>query len=208
MISLRLSRFISTHFTTRTQIIVITGIVLLFLSVITLGIRQVFISQKPTISPPEKQYWFELYRKSNKEYLYLGVPGNTKESSVIKVFNVKTGIPGERPTPLPNKLGRKFWILTDKFESENPETAPYFLKLDIPAPEDPPFGPSPYNECNGQCNWEVAGDFGLHGVNGDNTRLEDEGSSGCIRHTDEDISYLYHLLDPKKEGIRYYIFDS
>ena len=67
----------------------------------------------------------------------------------------------------------------------------------------------PYTECNGQCNWILPGAFGLHGVNGDLSRLsiENPGSSGCIRHSDEDITYLYNNLDPQKEEIRYYIED-
>jgi lipoprotein-anchoring transpeptidase ErfK/SrfK len=192
----------------RRQKIAFICIFSLFLIVFFVGISQVIISKKQVVLPPDKHYWFILHRKSNKEFLYLGVPGNLRQSFVVKEFKVKAGIPGERPTPLPAKLGKKYWILTDRLISTNPETAPYFLTLNIPAPEDPPFGPSPYNECNGQCNWEVAGDFGLHGVNGDKAKLDDKGSSGCIRHSDEDITYLYNHLDPKKEEIRYYIVDS
>lgn len=152
-----------------------------------------------------------LHRKSNIEYLYQGRPGGIKESQLIRKFTVKTGIPGQRPTPLPKLLGKEYWIITGKAESkENPETAPYFLTLNIPAPEEPPFGPAPYLECNGQCHWELPGEFGLHGINGDESRLsaEDPGSSGCIRHRDEDITYLFNLLDPNKEEIRYYIKDK
>ncbi|MFW5703936.1 MAG: L,D-transpeptidase [Patescibacteria group bacterium] len=155
-------------------------------------------------------YWFILHRDDEQEYLYYGKPNNIAESKLIRSFSVKTGRPGERPTPLPHLVGRKFWRIIDKTEvSDNPETAPYFLTLDIPAPSEAPYGPEPYNECDGQCNWVAAGEFGLHGINGDPSRLtsEDPGSSGCIRHTDEDITFLYNLLDPANEEIRYYIVD-
>lgn len=172
----------------------------------------VFYSQKEIKTSAEKSlYWFVLQRKSNKEYLYKGSPGNIKKSSVVKVFSVKTGIPGERPTPLPTFVGKKYWLIIDKQSSkENPETAPYFLTLNIPAPTEFPYGPMPYKECGGeQCDWTLPGAFGLHGIHGDASRLsiENQGSSGCIRHTDADITYLYNLLDPKKEEIRYYIED-
>lgn len=83
------------------------------------------------------------------------------------------------------------------------------MSLDIPISEEAPFGPRPYLECDGQCNWELPGKFGLHGVGGDNRRLsmDDPGSSGCVRHKDEDIRYLYNLLDPGKSEIRYYVED-
>lgn len=162
-----------------------------------------------------------LHRKSNKEYLYYGVPGAKEQSVLKKTFIVKTGIPGERPTPLPKLLNRDYWLIIKKeSSSQNPETAPYFLTLNIPAPEVEPYGPEPYKECNDpafagsygeakQCNWVLPGAFGLHGINGDISRLsyENSGSSGCIRHTDEDITYLYNLFDPEKENIRYYIED-
>lgn len=155
-----------------------------------------------------QEYWMVLHRKSNKEFLYRGVPGDTEKSSLVKSFTVKTGIPGQRPTPLPQALGKKYWKIVKKYSSsENPETAPYFLELDVPV-EDGVFGPVPYNECNGQCSWILPGYFGLHGVNGDTTRLgnDNPGSSGCIRHTDQDITYLYNLLEVD-EGVRYYIVD-
>jgi lipoprotein-anchoring transpeptidase ErfK/SrfK len=166
----------------------------------------------PEVTKAKESYWFMLYRQSNKEELYKGVPGDKKESKLVKTFTVKAGMPGERPTPLPQLLGRKYWLIVDKQpETENPETAPYFLTLDVPAPSDPPYGPYPYTECNGsQCDWGKPGYFGLHGINGDPTRLDptNPGSSGCIRHRDEDITYLYNLLDPKKGEIRYYIEDK
>ena len=79
----------------------------------------------------------------------------------------------------------------------------------FPVSEEEPFGPTPYIECDGQCNWILPGAFGLHGVNGNSEKLSefDLGSSGCIRHSNEDITYLYNLLDPEKEEIRYYIED-
>lgn len=154
-------------------------------------------------------YWFLLHRKSNTEYLYQGLPGDTNNSTLVKTFKVKTGIPGERPTPLPQLLGREYWILTNKEPTDNRETSPYFLTLDVPISDEEPFGPEPYPECNGQCNWTTPGAFGLHGIAGYPERLsnEDPGSSGCIRHSDEDIAYLYNLLDPQQSEIRYYIKD-
>lgn len=152
-----------------------------------------------------------LHRTSNKEMLYKGIPGDVSRSVLVKSFIVKSGSPGKRPTPLPHLIGRKYWKIIGKKKVENnPETAPYFLTLDIPGSQKSPYGPVPYLECNGQCNWVLPGAFGLHGVNGDTTRLSDTnaGSSGCIRHTDEDITYLYHLLDPAREEIRYYIQDK
>ncbi len=168
---------------------------------------------------PQQAYWFELHRTSNIEYLYRGVPGEKTESTLIKTFTVKTGIPGERPTPLPELVGRKYWkIVAKQPEMENPETAPYFITLDVPAPSVEPYGPVPYLECldsptagaDGQCNWVTFGYFGLHGTGGNSSKLsvEDPGSSGCIRHSDEDITYLYNLLEPDKEEIRYYVFDK
>lgn len=157
-----------------------------------------------------KTHWLLLHRKSNKEYLYFGKPGNKSNSALVKVFNVKTGMPSQRPTPLPELLGEDYWLIIDKYEeSENPETAPYFLTLNIPVSENPPYGPQPYLECNGQCNWELPGAFGLHGNNGDPEKLatSNPGSSGCIRHSVEDITYLYNLLAPDQNPVRYYIED-
>ncbi|MBI2443581.1 MAG: L,D-transpeptidase [Candidatus Levybacteria bacterium] len=164
-------------------------------------------------------YWMLLERKSNREFLYHGIPGDVTKSKRVRIFRVKTGVPGERPTPLPQLLGREYWFITKKYESsENPETAPYFLELDIPVLDEKPFGPMPYLECqgstlsgsDGQCNWILPGAFGLHGINGDPTRLGDDnpGSSGCIRHKDEDITYLYNVLEPEKHPVKYYIEDE
>lgn len=167
-------------------------------------------------SKNQKAYWLVLHRKSNIEYLYKGVSGNIDESKLVKTFTVKTGIPAERPTPLPRLIGKKYWLITQKESSkDNPETAPYFLTLNVPGVEKEPYGPVPYEECvdefgtKKQCNWILPGAFGLHGINGDVSRLskENPGSSGCVRHTDEDITYLYNILDPQREEIRYYIED-
>ncbi len=199
------------YFTMRRQIF---GMIFVFILGLAIGAAGVFYFGREKIEPfhaAEKSiYWFVLLRTSNIEHLYRGVPGDEKKSKLIKTFAVKTGIPGERPTPLPELLGRGYWIIIERQESkDNPETAPYFLSLNIPVPEEEPYGPSPYLECNGQCSWGISGEFGLHGVNGDISRLsnEDLGSSGCIRHSDADITYLYNLLDPKNEEVRYYIED-
>lgn len=156
-------------------------------------------------------YWFLLHRKSNVEFLYFGVSGDKEKSELKKTFKVKTGIPGRRPTPLPALVGREYWVITSKKDaSDNPDTAPYFLTLDIPFTDEEHHGPVPYNECSGkQCNWVTPGAFGLHGVGGDQSKLSPDhpGSSGCIRHTDSDITYLYQILDPQNEEIRYYIED-
>ena len=159
---------------------------------------------------PKKSHWFVLARKSGREFLYYGVLGDHNNSRLIKTFQVKTGVSGKSPTPLPVLLGREYWLITKKESSaDNPETAPYFLTLDIPVTDDWPYGPVPYKECDGQCDWVLPGYFGLHGINGNNSKLsaEDLGSSGCVRHTDEDIAYLYNLLNPETEEIRYYIED-
>ena len=190
--------------------------IFLIIVILVLGVLSIFIktTENNTYKSTETKndYWFILHRKSNIEYLYQGKLGSIKGSKMIKKFTVKTGIPGERPTPLPRLVGKEYWLITDKSESkDNPETAPYFLTLNIPAPTDMPFGPEPYLECGGgQCQWELPGECGLHGVNGDESRLsaENPGSSGCIRHTDSDITYLYSLLNPETEEIRYYIEDK
>ena len=176
---------------------------------------QIFLpSQEMRVKEDEREqsYWFILYRQSQKEELYLGVPGVKDQSTLVKTFTVKTGRPGERPTPLPQLVGRDYWLITQKHaQPDNPETAPYFLTLDVPGIEEPPYGPVPYEECKGeQCDWILPGAFGLHGTAGNPDKLSesDPGSSGCIRHSDSDITYLYHLLDPQKDEIRYYIEDK
>lgn len=186
------------------------GLLLILVIGISLSVFEVREINEPIEAHAKKDYWFVLNRKSNTEYLYFGEIGSEKNSALVKVFKVKAGIPGKRPTPLPELVGRKYWEIIDKFESqENPETAPYFLTLDIPGSGEWPYGPTPYLECNGQCDWVLPGKFGLHGVNGDSERLseEDSGSSGCIRHADQDISYIYNLIDPAKSPVRYYIND-
>ena len=187
-----------------TLLAILLGIIVLLIA----NWQEVFMKEQVAV---KNDYWFVLHRKSQTEELFQGIPGDKEKSKLIKTFTVKTGIPGERPTPLPQLLGREYWIITKKQpELDNPETAPYFITLDIPAPSEPPYGPSPYEECKGQCDWVRQGDFGLHGVAGVPERLTDAdpGSSGCIRHTDEDITYLYNLLEPTKGEIRYYIEDN
>ncbi|HSA83925.1 MAG TPA: L,D-transpeptidase [Patescibacteria group bacterium] len=190
---------------------------LFLLLTVLFGISLFFQPQREeaVLGEVQGRHWLLLYRSSNVEYLYFGIPGDAEKSTLVKTFSVKTGIPGERPTPLPQLVGRDYWIITGKEEQkDNPETAPYFLTLDVPVGDEEPYGPTPYLECNGsastrgeQCNWILPGAFGLHGVAGDLSKLasDNPGSSGCIRHTDEDITYLYNLLDPEKEEIRYYI---
>ncbi len=152
-------------------------------------------------------FWFSLSRELQVEVLYFGQPGVSHASMPIAFFRVKTGIPNERPTPVPQLVGRPYWFITAKYPTDNPETAPYFLELDVPVSEGSPYGPVPYPECGGGCDWVLPGAFGLHGVNGDVSKLgaDTPGSSGCVRHTDRDIRALYSLLDPENLEIRYYI---
>ena len=190
--------------------LVVLGILLTGLILITLNLRLFNTGEvRQDRQPSQSDYWFLLKRKSNIEEFYQGVPGDIAKSSLIKTFKVKVGIPGERPTPLPQLLGREYWVLTKKASSDNPETAPYFLTLDVPTKDTEPYGPEPYLECNGQCNWITPGEFGLHGTGGNPEKLSeaDPGSSGCIRHNDQEITYLYNLLNPENEEIRYYIED-
>ena len=166
------------------------------------------MSAEPVETP---RHWMILHRKSNIEELLHGIPGDRTNSRLVRMFTVKTGIPGERPTPLPSLVGREYWIITDKQEQfDNLETAPYFLTIDVPGIEEEPYGPVPYMECDGQCNWILPGAFGLHGTASDSSKLaaENPGSSGCVRHRDEDISYLYNLIDPVNEEVRYYVEDN
>lgn len=188
------------------------GLILVLVVLLPLVYFQQINNKEPEVLSvqTEVNHWFILHRKSNLEFLYFGEPGRKDKSALVNVFKVKTGIPGERPTPLPQLLGREYWLITGEFEVlDNPETAPYFLTLNVPVTEELPFGPEPYLECNGQCNWELPGAFGLHGNNGDPEKLSDmnPGSSGCIRHTAEDITYLYNLLSPESSQVRYYIDD-
>lgn len=189
-------------------------LLILFLATVGALLWQVSITGKQRMNSNLKamklSHWLLLERKSNKERLYYGIPGNEKGSRLLKTFIVKSGIPRERPTPLPQLVKRDYWVITSKEEvHDNPETMPYFLTLDIPVTDEEPYGPVPYEECNGQCNWLLPGSFGLHGINGDMSRMaaENTGSSGCVRHSDEDISFLYQTLDPSRQEIRYYIRD-
>lgn len=190
-------------------------LVVLLLGIVCAGVAffacTKFVQKIPQSPTSKTAYWMLLKRKSNIEYLYYGLPGNAKQSKLTKTFKVKAGVPGKKPTPLPQLVGRKYWYITNKLDAkDNPETAPYFLVLDIPIPSSPPFGPVPYKECDGkQCDWETPGYFGLHGVGGDPARLsaDNEGSSGCVRHRDEDITYLYKTLNPEKNPVHYYIQD-
>ncbi len=165
---------------------------------------------------PETSHWFMLHRKSSVEILYEGIPGDTNNSKIVRRFQVKTGASWS-PTPLPRLAGRDYWkIIKKESSADNPETSPYFLQLDVPTTEEWPYGPTPYTECvdaysgkNIQCDWILPGYFGLHGIGGNPSKLsaDDYGSSGCIRHRDEDITFLFNLLDPQKEEIRYYVSD-
>lgn len=173
--------------------------------------------KREQIDAPKTSYWFMLHRKSGEELLYLGVPGEVDDSKIVRRFQVKTGASWS-PTPLPKLVGREYWkIIKKESSADNPETAPYFLQLDVPTSDEWPYGPTPYTECkdiytgeNIQCDWVMPGYFGLHGTGRNPSKLlaEDHGSSGCIRHKDEDITYLYNLLDPASEEIRYYITET
>ncbi len=193
----------------RKKIIVLSSLIFVLIG---LSLLTSFFIQKPVqseIKETSKNHWFLLHRKSNIEYLYYGTFGDVNNSQLLKTFQVKAG-QTLSPTPLPNLLGGDYWLLTKKESSaENPDTAPYFLTLDIPSSGEWPYGPTPYLECNGQCDWQMLGYFGLHGINGNLDKLssKDPGSLGCVRHKDEDITYLYNTLHPDREEIRYYIKD-
>lgn len=169
------------------------------------GLFNTFKSQGDNFST-NSSYWFMLHRKSKQEFLYFGRPGITEHSKLVKQFKVNTG-KSTSPTPLHDLMDREYWLVSSKAASINPETAPYFISLDVSVTDEAPFGPDPYPECSGKCDWELPGEFGLHGVNGNVNKLIDSGSSGCIRHSDSDITYLYNLLDPEKMEIRYYVKD-
>lgn len=171
-----------------------------------------------TTEEAEKSYWFVLHRQSLREELYFGIPGNFEDSGAPKrVFDVRVGLPGKKPTPLPQLHGKDYWLITAKKPANSDETRPYFLTLNIPY--DSEFaGPEDYYECgpsgNEQCDWIVPGEFGLHGINGVTGRIDGTApentrwSSGCVRHYDDDITYLYNLLDPYSNEIRYYVQDN
>src|SRR5690606_19080816 len=105
--------------TPRQKRIWIIGIAGIILAVITFNfLLFTYFTAKNKVDPPliEKSpasYWFLLHRKSQKEYFYRGIPGDPQKSTLIKTFTVKTGIPGERPTPLPKLLGREYWVIID-----------------------------------------------------------------------------------------------
>jgi len=167
-----------------------------------------------TVTTNDQKYWFMLHRKSLKEMLYLGTPGDVSQSTLVKTFTVRTGHPSKRPTPLPQLAGEEYWEITSK-GARSGSVGPYFLVLNIPY-QNAFGGPLSYTECDGQqCNWGE-GDFGLHGTGGDPTRVNNDGdlaindnwSSGCIRHIDSDIEYLYNTLSPTEaDPIRYYVED-
>ncbi|EKD86771.1 MAG: hypothetical protein ACD_37C00151G0001 [uncultured bacterium] len=195
-------------------------LILIILLIPVIGLFVLEKSQKQNreiITAPVKSHWFLLHRKSSEEFLYYGIMGDVNNSKIVRKFQVKPGIAGQSPTPLPSLAGRDYWLIVKKESSiDNPETAPYFLTLDIPATGDWPYGPVPYTECTDpltgefiQCDWILPGYFGLHGTGGNSLKLtkEDLGSSGCVRHSDGDITYLFNLLKPDEEEIRYYIED-
>lgn len=192
----------------RYTLFVLLGIASFFLLMNALGLF--YHGRQYSYEKNENNYWLLLVRNKNVEYLYRGIPGDATESTLVNTFQVKPGTNGESPTPLPTLIGKKYWTIIDKYSSQdNPETAPFFIELDVPGWGEEPFGPVPYEECNGQCYWRLPGEFGLHGVNGDLTRLSKEniGSSGCIRHTDEDIAYLYNIINIE-DNVRYYVVDD
>lgn len=195
----------------KNKLLILLVLIISLFSVLTLvSYMQPSAKGKQTQVVSKKSHWLILHRKSNKEFLYFGVLGDLNNSRLVRTFQVKAGVPGKNPTPLPSLLERKYWLVIKKESAiDNPETAPYFLTLNIPSAEDWPYGPVPYNECNGQCDWVFPGYFGLHGINGNKSKLsaDDPGSSGCVRHSDSDITYLYNLLAPESEEIRYYIED-
>ena len=118
----------------KTLTLILTSIFLTIVLFIQLEVsREGKVSRVSGGVQQNKSFWFILYRKSNQELLYFGEPGNKNDSALIKVFRVKSGIPNQRPTPLPNLLGRDYWLITQKFETaDNPETSPYFSTLNIP----------------------------------------------------------------------------
>ena len=89
-----------------------------------LAIFSIFNRDKQTVKilaseTKKENYWFLLHRKSNIEYLYKGQPNDIENSNLIKTFKVKVGVPGQKPTPLPNLLGREYWKIIDKFETKD-----------------------------------------------------------------------------------------
>lgn len=179
-------------------------------------------------------YWFLLNRSAKYEILFKGVPERISQSQVIKKSRVNPGQAGRDPTPIPQKLGRRYWTLkhfysytSDKDPVGYEKFGPYFIALDIPYEgQNHPqcfkersnsrlqtndcYGPVPYAECgpsgNEQCDWGTPGEFAIHG----NNRLDGEGSAGCVRHSNSDIEEIFRKLgnEDKISGTRYYIVDS
>lgn len=187
-----------------------------------------------TVEKPEGgDYWFLMNRIGKYEILYKGEPGVISKSKVVKVSRVNPGSPGKEPTPLPQKVGsQKYWLTTAGLITYRPENedayykfGPYFIPLNVPTSYRDPvcaneakakgevtedcYGPK-YEECGAsgaeQCNWLTAGQFAIHG----NNRLDEEGSAGCVRHMNDDISEIYNLLkaENKLVGTRYYVIDD
>lgn len=176
-------------------------------------------------------YWFLLNRSGKYEILFKGVPEKISQSQVIKKSRINPGAAGRDPTPIPQKLGRRYWTLKHYYSYDTTESpaeyekfGPYFIALDIPYSGQTHarcngdcYGPVPYAECgpsgNEQCDWGTAGEFAIHG----NNRLDGEGSAGCVRHSNSDIEEIFNKLSAENEqssssnnisGTRYYIVDS
>lgn len=169
-------------------------------------------------------YWFLLNRSAKYEILFKGVPEKISQSQVIKKSRINPGATGRDPTPIPQKLGRRYWTLKHYYSYnttdqpvEYEKFGPYFIVLNIPyqGQTHPKcggdcYGPVPYSECgpsgNEQCDWGTAGEFAIHG----NNRLDGEGSAGCVRHSNSDIEEIFKKLsgEGKIAGTRYYIVDS
>lgn len=187
-----------------------------------------------TASNATGDYWFLLNRSAKYEILFKGVPEKISQSQVIKKSRVNPGATGRDPTPIPQKLGRRYWTLKHYYSyntTDNPaeyeKFGPYFIVLNVPFEgqnhprcykERPNsrlqtndcYGPVPYLECgsngNEQCDWGTAGEFAIHG----NNRLDGEGSAGCVRHSNSDIEEIFKKLssENKISGTRYYVVDS
>ena len=189
-----------------------------------------YVTRDPNFNA--RQYWFLLHRKTDvnateTEGLYLGIPGDPNNSELLKTYTVNTGIPFDDPTPLPQLVGMEYWLINGSITNPGGTMGPYFITLNIPFDDVSPLcnnpdplnpngcnGPVPYNECgparNQQCYWTLGGNFGLHGTNGSSSRLTDSGSSGCIRHSDADITEIYNTIQSQINSgqIRYYVTDN
>lgn len=184
----------------------------------------------PPAQTLENTYWFLLNRQKRYEILYKGTPEKISQSQVVKISTINPGSPGNEPTPIPQKLGRKFWSLTGEVRPHPQDSdptgyekfGPYFIVLDVPFKNQPDpscnnkgttdcYGPVPYKECgpnqDQQCNWHTEGEFGIHG----NDKLDPPGSAGCVRHANTDIIEIYNTLSSAKavnSNTRYYVIDS